>query len=218
VATGPGGTVTTIGGNVIVGDSTWAGPGIQDGHSTDDFNYHATDVLAPYATGLGVSGGNVAGTNYNAVLGVSGGQYIYGGNFSGSIYVAQSATLYVAGSMSTPLIRIAPGASLTIYVGGPSFTVPNTGGGGIINEGGKAEDLSIKGLPGLTDIRLAGNPTFTGTIYAPSATLDATGTADFFGSVLVNRIDSLGNFQFHFDEALLKLLWDDFVIATWDEI
>jgi hypothetical protein len=217
IATGPGGTVTTIG-SATVGDASWAGPGVQPGHSTDDFNYHAADVQVPYTTGLGLVGGSVLGTNYTAVLGVSGGKYIHAGNFSGTIYVAQPSTLYVMGSLTTPRIYLAPGASLTLYVGGPSFTVSNSGGGGVINAGGKAENLSILGLPGLTGIRLAGNPTFTGTIYAPSATLDANGTSDFFGSVLVNRIDSLGNIKFHFDETLLRLFWNDFVITTWDEI
>jgi hypothetical protein len=217
VATGPGGTVSTVG-SATIGDSSWAGPGVQPGFSSDDFNYHAADVLAPYTTGLGVAGGTVDGTNYSTVLSVSGGNYFYGGNLSGTIYVSQSTTLYVAGSLTTSMIRIAPGAKLTLYVGGPNFSINNAGGGGLINEGGKAENLTIMGLPGLTSISVSGNPTFTGSIYAPSATFNVTGTADFFGGVLVNRLNWLGDINFHFDEALNKTLLSDFVIASWDEI
>lgn len=217
VATGPGGTVSTIGG-ATVGDSSWAGPGVQPGYTTDDFNYHASDVLAPYTTGVGVSGGTVNGTNYGTVLSISGGQYFHGGNLSSTIYVSQPTTLYVAGSLNTSLIRIAPGASLKLYVGGPDFRIQNAGGGGLINEGGKAENLTVYGLPGLTTISVIGNPTFTGSIYAPSATFDVNGTAEFIGGVLVNRLNWLGNIDFHFDEALLKTLLTDYVISSWDEI
>ncbi|NJN05940.1 MAG: hypothetical protein HC814_05595 [Rhodobacteraceae bacterium] len=180
----------------------------------DDFNYSADAVVAPYNTGFPVAPGTVAGTNYSAVL--AGGNYFHSGNFSGSILVTQPSVLYVTGNVGTPLLRIAPGGTLTIYVGGTSFSV--SGGNGVVNESGRPGDLTINGLPNMTTIGLGGNQSFNGSIYAPNAVLDGNGTVDFFGAILVKRIDGLGNIQFHFDEALLKSSLGDLVISSWDEI
>jgi hypothetical protein len=217
VATGPGGTINTIGA-IRIGDDSWNQNGVQAGAMADDFNYVPDDVLVPYATGLGVSGGTVNGTNYSAVLSVSDGDYFHSGNLSGTVYVSQSATLYVTGSFASPLLRIAPGAKLTIFVGGPNFSVVNAGGGGLINESGKAENLTVNGLPGLTSVTISGNSRFTGTIYAPNATMNASGTAEMIGALLVKQLTWSGNFAYHYDEALNRTLYSDFVIASWDEL
>jgi len=117
-------------------------------------------------------------------------------------------------------IIIVPGASLKIYVGGPSASLS---GNGIINENADATKLSFFGMPGLTDLALSGNAAYTGTIYAPSAhfKLNGGGTTiyDFVGASVTKTVDMHGHFKFHYDERLGrsggKTLYR---VASWNEI
>ena len=74
-------------------------------------------------------------------------------------------------------ISVLAGASLTIYVGetGGSEVSADFSGNGVVNMNGNAEKLTILGLPNLASVTASGNAGFTGTIYAPEATLTGNG-------------------------------------------
>jgi hypothetical protein len=96
-------------------------------------------------------------------------------------------------------------------------------GNGVWNEGGNATNFMYYGLPGNTDIKLAGNASFTGTIYAPEANLSLNGggndTTDFIGASVTATATLDGHFNFHYDESLSKSgPTSSYAIQTWNEI
>ena len=116
-------------------------------------------------------------------------------------------TLHVTGNVkisSGESIIIAPGGKLTIYMAGTSFDL---GGGGVVNNG-TAANFSYYGLESNTEIKFSGNAGFTGTIYAPQASLSLSGggnpanTVDFSGACVVKSVSMNGHLNFHYDESL----------------
>jgi hypothetical protein len=90
---------------------------------------------------------------------------------------------------------------LTIYMAAPSFTI--TGNSAV--DSGNAANLSYYGLPSNTAITFSGSATFTGTIYAPSATMTMNGgggSYNFIGSSITSSVVIHGNFMFHWDQNL----------------
>lgn len=94
-----------------------------------------------------------------------------------------------------------------IYVSG-SFDL---GGGSIINESGKPEDLEIivqpyalpythVPTPAYVDVR--GGADIAAAIYAPAVPVRIGGGDHFYGSAVGRTIDVLGNVRFHYDMAL----------------
>lgn len=222
VHTPPGGVqgvTATVGANGSVGDASWVAgsTGFETGHFKPDFNLpDFPDATLPNVTWLPPMSGTAAnGLKYDALL--------PGGNFTisdltGSIYVSGTNTvLYVTGKIDVsgnakngygPIgIDIAPGASLTLYMGGATTTIS---GNGIMNETKQASAFQYYGLPSNTSIALTGNGAFFGTIYAPEAdfTLKGSGkqnTDDFTGASITKTTTMTGNFNFHYDEALGQL-------------
>jgi hypothetical protein len=224
--TGPGGDVT-IGSSGAVGDADFVnnpanGGTIESGHSTDDMNFNITAVQQPFTSGQPPLPGLVNGTNYLYALG-SGDYYNTGSMTISSdalpMIVTGHARLYVAGNFTisgSGFAWLAPGATLELYGGGGRITIS---GGGIANSSGVAADLSIYGMPSVTRVDYTGSAAFIGTIYAPSAALTLSGSADASGAAVANSITMSGGMNFHYDEALgggsgvLK-----YVITSWKEI
>jgi len=75
-------------------------------------------------------------------------------------------------------------------------------------DGGRAANLTVLGLPSLKSISLSGNAAFTGTLYAPEASLSLNGggnnSYDFVGSCIAASVTFNGHFMFHFDQDLLN--------------
>ena len=221
VATGPGGTVN-VGSNGSVGSKAWhaAGrSGIEPGWARDDMNMEFPDVQVPFTTGwsVGSSGGNLT---------VGSGDYLQNGGLSlggqKKLVVTGNARLYVKGNLSfsgQAYIEIQPGASLELYVGGASASLS---GNGIMNLNQTASTFSYWGLPGNTSISLSGNAAFTGTIYAPQASLHMGGgggnSYDCVGAAIVDSVQMNGHFKFHYDEALGKFgPRKGYLISSWNE-
>lgn len=60
---------------------------------------------------------------------------------------------------------------------------------------------------------------FAGVVYAPRATCGSSGNAGVhvYGSMICRNIDNVGNWQFHYDEALSDVSRGSFTMATWRE-
>ena len=52
---------------------------------------------------------------------------------------------------------------------------------------------------------LTGSTVFYGGLYAPSATINVSGNAQVFGSVVAQAVDVSGDAQVHYDQAIGKL-------------
>jgi hypothetical protein len=221
---GTPGVTATIGSKGSVGDSTWVdggSTGIQSGHFKDDFTVtEFPDVTLPNLGAWFTPMGGTApdGLIYDNLL-TSGNYQV--ANLTGSVYVGQSNTvLYVTSSISIgtgggatksgyspPVIHIAPGGSLTVYMAGASTTIS---GNGLVNDSAQAKNFAYYGLPSNTSISITGNGAFYGTIYAPQAdfTLKGGGKStleDFTGASITKTTTMGGTFNFHYDESLIHL-------------
>ena len=216
--TGPNGTASanTVNNNGLVGDTTWAGPGIQTNHYANDFNVDFPVVGLPPVTFLTPVAG--AGGQINQKINSPAyGKITYGYAFTGSgtnnfkITSAVSGTMYIASNSVVNLyitanlkmtggdgIFIEPGGKLNIYMQGSSFDL---GGNGIV-DGVNPLAFSYYGLPQNTDVKFAGGSTFYGSVYAPSAAITLTGNSTLYGAIVGNSISLGGSTQFHYDEAL----------------
>jgi hypothetical protein len=162
----------------------------------------------------------IAGTRYDYVL--SDGDYVLT-ELRGNVLVTGKARVYVSSRLSIAgedQLRIAPDASLEMFVAAPSAAL---GGQGVMNETGNALNFKYWGLPTNTGLAMSGNAAFVGVIYAPQAALHLGGggndTFDFVGSCVVDTIKMNGNYNFHYDEALRRIGPDrGYVAAGWNEV
>ncbi len=213
----------TVGSNGSVGDAAWVSgnTGFESGHFKADFTMaEFSDATLPNVTTWFTPMGGTApdGLYYNNLL--PGGNYQVA-DLSGSVYVGGTNTvLYVTGNISVggngggtkkgnapAEIHIGPGASLTLYMAGASTTIS---GNGVVNDTGRASAFAYYGLPTNTQITLTGNGAFYGTIYAPEAdfTLKGSGKSsldDFTGASITKTTTMSGNFNFHYDESLIRI-------------
>jgi len=140
-----------------------------------------------------------------------------------NMLVVGDAILYITRDFSMTgqsQLNIVPGASLKLYIGGPSASLA---GNGVFNENADTTKLSVYGLPGLTDLSLSGNAAFTGTIYAPNANFKLNGGGntvyDFVGASVTQTVDMHGHFKFHYDERLGRSGGRTlYRVASWNEI
>ena len=228
VHTPPGGTVTI--GSGAVGDATWiAGKkaGIETGHVVQDTATAAAEVSLPLGTSwqAPIAGKyKINGFNYKYSLNNAAAWKI--SSLSGSVYISSpGVVLYVDSTLSIgsgEQILLAPGASVSLYVGAPDA---NLGGNGVVNQGGRAKDFIYYGLPSNKSFGLSANAAFTGSINAPSADFKLGGggnnTYDFAGACVVNSVVMNGHFNFHYDESLPNTaapVSSGFVAMSWDEL
>lgn len=226
VRTGPDGQVI-VGANGSVGDMNWVNSGkigIQAGHFADDVNMDIPPVVLPNVNWTPPIAGNynVSGTTYKYVLdgknpwkltSLDGGLYV--GSGKNVLYVSDK--IKIGSGMQ---IRVAAGASLTIYMGGANASIS---GQGVVNETGLAQNFIYYGLPTNTQLDFGANAAFVGVIYAPSAVFTLGGggnnTYDFIGECVTESAKMNGHYNFHFDEALKKLKSPTgYVVAAWNEL
>ena len=209
-ATGPGGTAV---GNVGSGTYLASSGGIQTDHFRDDFNMAIPDVTEPYSGGLPLppialgiyvlpTGDYISGT----ALTLNGGNTIL---ITGKVRLYFKADFTIAGGGE---LRIAPGASLEIYLGAAG----KFGGNGIVNGTLTAENCAIYGLPTCTTLDYNGGSGFIGTVYAPSADAKFAGSSDASGSFVANSFTTSGGMNIHYDEALGRK-GAVFQISSWRE-
>jgi hypothetical protein len=230
VHTGPGGIVGVDTGNHpgdSVGDSAWVNGGnigIESGHALQDGGFIPTDVTLPNVTWM-------PPTTYKQKINNVMYQYKLDNSspwtlstLSSSIYISSPNTvLYVSSSLSMgsgTQIYIAPGASLTMYVGAASASI---GGQGVINSTGLARDFTYYGLPSNTSVGIQANASFTGQIYAPEAyvTVGGGGSSpyDFSGQIISQSMKMNGHFNVHYDQNLPPVsVPGGYAAASWNEL
>lgn len=193
-----------------------------------DLSMEFPNVLPPSFSGTVYTPrpGTNSGVAYTYLLGAFGNLNYRTTNLYGSIFVATNANavLHVTGNADITSLVVPPGASLTLYVGGPNATLGQT------TVLGKPRDFQYFGLPGNTNITLAGYDSFTGAVYAPNATLHAgeklSGEpfidTDLYGAVAVKAINMRSDLLLHFDESLRQTPTSGsvrgFVVASWQEL
>jgi len=228
VSTGPNGTAA-IGPNGSVGSDAWVdggNNGIEPGYIDDDMNMDIKDVDLPAACNSGstVFTSSLAGINLLAgSIDPRSPTYFKLTSFSGKVNVTGHVVVYIPAGGTFNFtggnsgITIAPGGSLTVYVGASSAKI-----GSVVNPG-SALNFSYYGLLSNTDISFSGNGEFSGTIYAPQANLSLGGggnnNMDFVGSCVTAAVTLNGHFNFHYDEALARRgPARDYIVQSWNEI
>jgi hypothetical protein len=212
VKTGPKGTIA-IGPDGSVGDKAWVeggSTGIQSGHSANDMNVTfpmptlPANMTSPTPP---IKGAYVIdGITYDYVLGNGDYRLSSLGTGNWKIYVSGTARLVVTSDLymaGQDTIRIADGASLSLYMSGGSARF---GGNGLINPNGNATSFAYYGLQGNTIVNFTGNQSVTGTVYAPNADFLLGGGGvdnyDFIGASVTKTVKMNGHFRFHYDENL----------------
>jgi hypothetical protein len=226
VSTGPGGSVS-VGANGSIGSTAWhqaGNTGVEPGWSGDDMNVDFQEVDPPFTGGAFTpAGGSVSSTNYTYVL-TSGNWQLSSLVMSGSdsIIVTGNAVLYVTGNVNLSgqsFIYIPANGSLKMYVAGSDASI---GGKGAVNSSGNSTNFFYLGLPSNKTISMSSNASFTGSIYAPSADLTLGGggndSYDFVGASVTASVRMNGNFNFHYDETLNKVMNGRLAITSWKEL
>jgi hypothetical protein len=218
VRTGPNGTAN-VGPTGFAGDLPWTGPGIQPGWYANDFNADFKDAALPDGFNGVVPTG--AGTNLYVLGGFD---YQINGDLSmkakETMIVTGNARLFVTGNVlmqGQSSIWIADGASLEIYVAGPSATFIE------VNTAGNANSYKYFGLPTNTALTWSGNATYVGTVYAPQAAFECGGGGsslyDYQGACVVKSVNMNGHFNFHYDENLKRRgPMSGFQMKSWTEL
>jgi len=219
VVTGPGGTVAYSGG--AAGDADWnaTGKGSQYGYFNDDMNVDFQDNLPPQGTFTDVSGTLGGGSNIT-YLTYNSSSYIYktgslvSNDKTRPVIVTGNVTLWVQNTLAvggSGYIYIAPGASLTVYVGGTA----NIAGGGVVNGTGLPQNFTYYGLPSNKVITYSGGADFVGTINAPQADFGVGGGSSVYGAVICNSFGCSGGSSVHYDQSLRG--GGIFLITSWVE-
>jgi len=220
LSTGPTGTVV-IANNPSVGSESWVDSGKKDieaGYYSADMNLSFDSVNLPYTSGMTPQGGKINGVTYKYVL-LDGVDYqlstldIKGSDY---MYVSGKARLLVDKDIKANgggIINIGTNASLEVYVKKGDVSLSSSS---VVNNTGKAASFSLFALNAVTDITMQGG--FIGTIYAPNSTLKLNGGGEISGAVVVAEISARGNYNFHFDEALLKYKPKEYIITSWVEL
>ncbi len=162
----------------------------------------------------------VATATYYDILITAPGNYQLA-NLSGSVYVSADVALYVTTTLNISSMTIkSPSGRLALYSSAASVALA---GNNSANSDGTADSFSFWGMPQVTSISFSGNASFTGTIYAPNASLTLNGggnnTIDFIGASVTRTATLNGHFNFHYDEAL-RLIGPSrgFVVTSWAEL
>ncbi len=191
----------------------------------DDYTYNRETYsyrLDTYTYSTNAVSTNTTSTRYALVLGS--GNYMNNSvslNGNQAAYVQGDAVWYVPGDFSlggNAQLIIAPGASLQLYVGGAA----DFRGNGVANVNESALSFQFWGMPTCTSVSLNGNGEFTGTMYAPNATLYGRGggsdVMDHSGAAVMSAVEFNGHYSFHYDELLGDQ--DDQIkyhLASWEE-
>ncbi len=212
VGNGPGATVTispngNVGSTVYNDNPAYDGT-IAPGHHRDDIRallpaaFLPTDFAPSFFPQGVLYPPGPGGTNYKYAI-ISDGDY-RGTTISlrdgEKMLINARARLQVIGSTTvsgTGYILLGPSASIEWYAMGSV----NIGGGGFINESGRATNLSIISLTSMP-IGYSGSAPFIGTIYARYAAVTLTGTTDAVGAIVCTNFTLTGTMSIHFDESL----------------
>jgi hypothetical protein len=201
VSVGAGGTVSMSGSSTITGSIT------------DDSYQELPDVVVPFS--LPSSGTILVGPwpNQAQIMTVSGSQDMsltsltvrssgiltFTGSGTLRIYVDGETTVSGAGQ-----IRIVPSpttADLKVEIYANDDV--SISGSGMVNDTYRAVNCAIWGTENCTEVSMTGNASYIGTIYAPYAAVELTGSSSATGVFLGDSVEFGGNTPYHIDESLI---------------
>ena len=230
VATGAANPDIGSGGRVY-GATTPAGTLVDTSRIRHDFTANLPDATAPTETGvsLGVISSNTVLPRVGDLPGTNG-RYLYR---TPSVSVAGSNAITILGPVDIVVsgdISVTGNASIAVGGAGavsPSINVYcpgtiNIAGNGMTNLSNVPANASIWGTGAAASsqtVSIAGNGSFTGTIYAPNAALTMTGNGANMGAIISKSATVGGNGQFHYDTQLSLLSSDPaFRPTSWCEL
>jgi hypothetical protein len=212
-------------GSATIGDTSFAGPGIQSGWSAGTANVTIPDAPALPSVAWQPMPAPV-GINYT-ITGSGPGTITYVqipsgfGNLSGSatititngpVYLDIEGNFQMSGSSA---LIVSPGASLKAWINENSFQVS---GSGVVNGTGSSTNVTFYGTPNCTTIQYSGSSAFIGSLNAPYANVQWSGSAAIYGAVVANSFDDSGGSALHFDEALFVKNQGAYLVGSWQEV
>jgi len=219
---GSGATLNT-GGSAVVGDTNYVAaggsgtnsPNVEAGHYNNNANFQFNDVAAPSFSSFFTSFTSLGSSN---VAGVSGQTSYYEvSSLNTPLYINGNVTVYLTASStkitgSSGFIQINTNSTLTLYLAGTM----DIEGGGVINATGRANALTIYGLPTCTSITYGGGADFIGVVDAPEANFSFNGNERAIGAFVVNSCSVKGTGGVHWDSSLGAS--GNFLINNWNEL
>jgi hypothetical protein len=189
-----------------------------NGDAMAGFGYPVTVKGGSYITGTtsssigGVTAppvefGAVEFSNDNGLIGLTdGGRDPLGGGLDFRVVAGDSLTInpgmyYFAEMEVHSTSKITFTGPTTIYVKGNI----DIAGAGIFNDSLDPNNLTF--MCGGEDVKLGGDYSFYGGVYAPYADVTLGGTADTYGGLVGRTVKLHGTFDFHVDESMPMLGW-----------
>lgn len=215
-------------GNLFLGPGVLTPPS-SDYEGTVTTNYQASFTMPAFPTASGVTRSYDVGSSIPTTLPVSGhlpasdGRYYYfcKNTTIGTVSIASGKNVTIVGSNTDmgPGMSIAAGSSCMVYMDG----VVTLSRGADLNNSSWAGALQIFTTTS-GECRIGNDSQIVACLFAPKATLTATGRAAssmMVGYYVANTITVSNNMDFHFDEALLTLTANtsaSWAVSGWYEL
>ena len=223
-----GGDAPVVGPNGrIYGATTPSGTKIDLTRVRTDFTTNLPDVTAPTGTAVSVAmSGSITLPRVGDTPGANG-RYLYTAT---DMSIAGSSNVSIIGPVD---LIVTGGVSITgnakISVAGSTATLNlycpgtiNIAGNGMENSTNKPAAATIWGTApssgAMQSIKIAGNGSFTGTLYAPNADVALTGNGDTNGAIVCKTLTAGGNGKFHYDVRLADITSASLRLSSWCEL
>lgn len=121
--------------------------------------------------------------------------------------IFSSGTYYFSSIDIKGVLLVESGAQVFIYTDG----IWDGSSGSIVNIDGVPSNLHIYSTG--SQISITGGSALCAAVYAPYANIVITGGSEFYGSIIGATYDNGGGTDIHFDEALLDLTDEDFMVG-----
>ena len=228
IATG-GGTPTIGPGGIVSGDLTATSGTVDTDRIAKDFIADFPDMAAPIGSALPSP---ISTLPSSGTIGIAGGVTTYykvpsfSSKSSDSLTIVGPVVIVVEGDVTTKgEITISNSGSDTgsveMYVAGNV----DIGGNGVVNMSDVPANFMLFGTAASgssQNLKVSGNGAIKAAIYAPNADLELKGSGSsgvFMGAAVANNIKMTGNFEFHYDEALGNMSFDNsYRISRWREL
>ncbi len=243
---GSGGSV--LGSGSTFDPATWASANVDPSRISTDFAASFDPVTPPAKTYIDLGGPINSDTVLPRAADVAAGLVNADGNYYYTATRVDLVNEYlrVTGKV---ILNLTYAAGISVDVGGGSgiinVTAPGSlqiytagdikiAGKGVANgvdadANGELSDAEVKQpinfqiwgtkTAGAQDIKVAGNGTFSGVIYAPQGAVTVNGNGSVSGSIVADTITMTGNAKFHFDESLANFGGGNpFRVSKWKEL
>jgi hypothetical protein len=229
VATGADDPVVGANGR-IYGATTPVGTAVDTTRIRHDFSANLPDSVAPTTTAMSIPvmnatislprAGDTVGTN---------GRYLYtttsmtlagtdAVTITGPVDIIVTDSIGIAGNAGITVSSAGASTSLNIYCPG-TISIAGNGLTNLTNVPAKTTIWGTAASGSTQSVNIAGNGSFTGTIYAPNGQVSMTGNGDTNGAIIAKTVTVGGNGKFHYDIQLAALTSDSsYRVSSWVEL